>query len=689
MNFMYDSKKTLTYYVLFTFICLVCLIFIKSNTELPGPGSKSYLYKSKLEKIAKEKGIEKKDAILILLESDKVVTNSEIENFTTYLKNYKGIFENIKTAGSSYIDEAYFLSEDKKNVIFIAKTKYSLNESSFALKDFPTDMSQWAQKNNYEIYYLSQGTVSNEIFDMIHKDLDQSLYISVPITLLILVYVFKSFLLALVPLFIASTGLIISLFINLIISYFIPVSATSNQLLILLVLAIGVDYPLFFITRLREELKSFSYEVALDKTIKTTGRTIVWSGATVAISLLGLLVAGDFVLSSMAVSAFCSVVVTTVISRYLLPKVLLLFTAKNFKSKAPTKTKLNRFSVNYPKTSILASLLVLFSIMIFVRDIRLGSTMLPEILPANTMVHKTYDQLNQKFPNLTGVDLSLILKGENLEEKDDIIETFFEQISSEFDVSTPVEIEKSQDDTIYRYHLIFKGDANSEKNKELYLGLKNKYIPQYLISKNIEAEIGGTLPYIVEEQLKYAVSTKLVIISVLLFSFFILLFAFESIIIPIKAIILNLISTLTAFGFLVLCFQNEPTAIWNYSVIESFIPALLFAILFGLSMDYHVILISRIREKFLETNQIKESVVFGIESTGEMITSAALIMIAVFLVIASLRLPIMKELGVGLGVSILVDVTIIRNILLPSTMVLLGKWNWYLPKTRSFRKLYK
>ena len=176
----------------------------------------------------------------------------------------------------------------------------------------------------------------------------------------------------------------------------------------------------------------------------------------------------------------------------------------------------------------------------------------------------------------------------------------------------------------------------------------------------------------------------IVFATVLGLSFIFLLIAFRSIIIPIKAIVLNMLSTSASFGILVLVFQYFPQSILYTEVIESFVPPLLFTILFGLSMDYHVFMLSRISEEFHKTRDSRASVRIGIRQTSRTITSAALIMMSVFLVAATLKLPVMRQLGIGLAVAVLIDATLIRTSLLPATMVLLGQANWYLPKWLRF-----
>ena len=196
----------------------------------------------------------------------------------------------------------------------------------------------------------------------------------------------------------------------------------------------------------------------------------------------------------------------------------------------------------------------------------------------------------------------------------------------------------------------------------------------------VSAYFSGLLPFVIEETARYQSNTPKVILVVLALSAIFLLVAFRSIAVPVKALILNLLSTGASFGVLVSLFQFGLVPTWKYGVIEGFVPALLFSILFGLSMDYHVFLISRIQENVRLGDSTAVAVTRGINSTYRTITSAALIMAGVFGIIATLELSIMKQLGVGLAIAVILDATVVRSLLLPASMVLLGRLNWYFPK---------
>ena len=231
-----------------------------------------------------------------------------------------------------------------------------------------------------------------------------------------------------------------------------------------------------------------------------------------------------------------------------------------------------------------------------------------------------------------------------------------------------------------RFQYILPGDANSKPSHEFLHSIRDELIPQFLTPQGVEGNVSGNVPYVVDQSERYAERTPRVVGVVLVLSMVFLLLAFRSIAIPCKAVLLNLLSTVAAFGAMVAIFQWGIFGHWHFSVIEGFVPGLLFSILFGLSMDYHVLLLSRIQEEIHQGAATTQAVRIGIGSTFRTITGAALIMASVFVVAATLELPIMKQLGVGLAIAVLLDATVVRSLLLPASMVLLGQWNWYLPR---------
>jgi RND superfamily putative drug exporter len=250
--------------------------------------------------------------------------------------------------------------------------------------------------------------------------------------------------------------------------------------------------------------------------------------------------------------------------------------------------------------------------------------------------------------------------------------------------ASTTKIDYSGDGTVADIHAAIPGGPNDIANWDLARSFRSSVVPQYFGSlTGTRAYVSGDATYTMDYSNWYGGQMPLVIVFVLGMSFLLLLVAFHSIVIPIKAIILNLMSAGAAFGVLVLLFQEgwfkEITGI-RPNVIEAWAPAMIFTILFGLSMDYHVFILTRVKEARDRGLASTDAVVKGITITAGTVTSAAAIMVCVFGAFFTIQLAIMQELGIGLAVAILVDATVVRSLLLPSLMKLLGEWNWWMPR---------
>jgi hypothetical protein len=300
--------KLLLWLFFSTLLALVGL-FVGMRSVVPGPAATQTLQANPGENLAISLGLRSNDSISLSLRSNFFKSDSQefreaTENLITDLQRSSGIsFERIQTIGHTYLPKDRFISDDSKVVLVQAGTKHSIDSSAEVLKDFHIFIDAW--KADYpwlEVNYISQGIIQGEILNLINTDLDQSLIFSLPITFIILVWVFRSIFAALLPLTLAIASLLSSLGVSAIISQVVePISATSSQLVVLLVLAIGVDYSLFILSRVREEFsKGSSFVEAVDIANSTIGQAIFWSGLTVALSLTGLIFMQDSILTSMA-----------------------------------------------------------------------------------------------------------------------------------------------------------------------------------------------------------------------------------------------------------------------------------------------------------------------------------------------------------------------------------------------------
>ncbi|MBN8548928.1 MAG: MMPL family transporter [Deltaproteobacteria bacterium] len=702
---MQKEIRTLTVGIILAAVLGLFGIWRGALTVLPGPDSKEALHANAGEARAFEHGLLAKDSFFLLLGHDKYSVSDPKsvecrESIVTFLREQKDkaglpIFASIKTLGHSWSKDSLFVSDDSKHLLLLANSERPVYELPPQVKELPERIREW-QKSfpDFSLSFSSNAITNNEVFDLINHDLDTSLIYTIPITVLVLLLAFRSIAAALVTILLTAISLVCALGFSALLSHvFGPISATAAQLVVLLVMAVGTDYALFFISRMRQEVaKGLSYDQAISMTQRTTGVAIFWSGITVAISLLGLLLTRDSILSSMAVVSVFSVMITLGYTLRLLPALLRLMQGRIEKGRIQLPLvfgsgKSNSWilwSTRHPIAAVVSSSCVLIGLAALCLQLRLGSTMRPELFPDPMPTSGAYKELSRDFPDMTGTDLSLIVYAPDLERKESAgqLQEFLDVFQQSEQVRGPIAIEWSADRQVARYRYSIVGTSVDLANVAFVEDITRNLIPELARTHGIEAALSGKLVYDLEQNAVYAGRTGAVIAAVLFVSLIFLLIAFESIVVPLKALALNLASTGASFGLLVLFFQMYG---WKYGVIESFVPSLLFSVLFGLSMDYHLFLISSIQEEVRRGSSTTEAVRAALQSTYAVISSAAAIMASVFLVISCLELPLMKQLGLGLAFAVVLDATLIRCVLLPASMVLLGEWNWYMPKSLSRR----
>ncbi len=687
--------------ILFTWIALCSLAGAIGYSAglrviVPGPSSLAALKINAGERIAMEHDLPLCDGLLLVVESTSdILAEKNVAAINVLIKRLEALritgserplFTLLRSSISpGTVDKDALVSSDRLKTLIIAQSASPVYQSQRDFGAIPDVLRDWsAHYPGIMVHYLSHATGESEVLSLIERDLDHSLIYTIPITLVILIWAFGSIIAALIPLAIAAMSLIASLGVSAVVSQYVDgISATSAQFVVLLVLAIGIDYSLFFITRAREELASGAdLNLAILNTNKSAGVAIFWSGLIVSISLLGLMLMKDTVLNSMALVAVISVLITLASCLISLPACLALF-LPSLKEKQAKERKLlliTQWSLRYPIISALILAIALSLLSLYSRSMNLGNTMIPDLLPSSLQGINTFQILKRDFPNIVGGDVSLIVYGAELEERESSGELLKAiEALNQAGLRGPFRTDTSDDFFVERHKFAIDGNGNEPETKLFIDRLRREVLPSLFSPLGLTAEVAGIIPYALNEAQRYSSRLPLIFGAVLCVSAIFLLFAFKSIVIPIKAIILNLLSTCASFGILVIVFQLIPSSTLYTGVIESFIPPLLFAILFGLSMDYHVFILARITEEFYRSGDTVNAVTLGIQETSRTITSAAMIMVSVFLVAATLELPVMRQLGIGLAAAVLIDATVIRTMLLPATMVLLGRWNWYLP----------
>ena len=548
------------------------------------------------------------------------------------------------------------------------------------------------------IHGVSTTLANEEISGLVSRDLDGSLRLTIPITFAILLIAFGALVAALVPLVMAVTALLAAFGILGLYSQIIdPVSPYASQLIVLIGLAVAVDYSLFMITRARHEWrrgKDLMTGIAIASS--TAGRAVFFSGLAVVISIAGLFLLDDPLFRSMAVATIGVVLVSVVGSLTFLPAVLALLGSRLDVGRVPYFgrhhgegtgfwARLVGAVVRHPLAFATASAVLMIALASPATRLHLGQGDL-SAFPDNLDVVQAVNLIDAKWPAGTTLTVDVIVTHASDPATQEAIRQLDAKMQAIPGVSGPATTRTSTDGSVAAISWTLAGGQNDLRNRDIIREVRSDVVPQVfgaLRGSGVEALVAGDAARTLDVVAFYSGGMPMVFAFVLGLSFLLLLLAFRSVVIPIKAILLNLLSTGAAYGVMVLVFQEgwfaDVLAV-KPGVIEAFVPVIIFTILFGLSMDYHVFILTRIKEARDRGLASDAAVARGIAVTSGTVTSAAAIMVAVFAVFVTLQLYVIKQLGLGLAVAVFLDATVIRTVLLPSTMHLLGDWNWWLPR---------
>src|SRR5215207_9033719 len=522
--------------------------------------------------------------------------------------------------------------------------------------------------------------------------------LSLPITLVILVLAFGALVAAGLPLLLGLSAVAVTLGLLAPLSQLFPVDEAISSVILLVGLAVGVDYSMFYIRRERDERAAGrGKEAALDLAAATSGRAVLISGCTVMVAMSGMYLTGNVTFQSFATGTILVVAVAVVGSLTVLPGLLSKLGDNVNKGRVPFINRLHKEGaesgfwaaivgrvLRHPWISVFAAggLLVVLAIpTLHLHTANSGVQGLPRDLP----VMQTYDRIQKAFPG-GPLPAVIALKADDVttlpvtaairDLRNRAVETGL--------MRDPVTIVNSRDRTVAQIGVPLAGDGTDDTSNRALETLREDIIPAtFGRLPGAQAPVTGLTAGSFDFNELMKARAPVVFVFVLSLAFLLLMVTFRSIVIPVKAIVLNLLSVGAAYGVLVWIFQdgNLESLLGFTSIggITSWLPLFLFVILFGLSMDYHVFILTRVREGFDRGMRTEEAVSHGIRATAGVVTSAAAVMVGVFSVFATLSSIDFKEMGVGLALAVLLDATIVRAVLLPATMKLLGDWNWYLP----------
>ncbi len=573
------------------------------------------------------------------------------------------------------------------------------------------------------IHLISNTFINADINDLISSGLDSTLRLTLPLTFIILLFAFGAIVASVVPLVLAISSLLAAFGILGIYSQIAgPVSANATQLIVLIGLAVAVDYSLFMVTRFRVERRAGRDRArAIEVSSSTAGRAVFFSGLAVMISLAGLVTLGVSLFTSMAIGTISVVLVSVVGSLTFLPASLAILgdrvnlgrpstwvprlvtapplgpvsrwghSANAWLHRRATRQEGSGFwgtlvtaVMARPIRLMILSAALLLALGTPVLHLRTGISDI-NAFPDSIDGVAGIKLLDEKWPSGTELKLEVVVTNADKPETLAAIQQLKTEGLKLAGLSQPVEVTPSKDGHVALVSFTMAGGQNDEANRNLVRQARNELDPSVFGTlPDVRTYVTGNAAFSVDVTKVYADGIPTIFVFVLGLSFLLMLVAFHSIVIPIKAILLNLLSTAAAYGILVLVFQDgflaSPLGITPSGVIESWVPLFIFTILFGLSMDYHLFILTRIKEARDRGLASREAVAKGISVTSGTITSAASIMVVVFAVFVTLKFVFIQQLGLGLAVAVFVDATVIRCVLLPASMTVLGDWNWWMPR---------
>ncbi|MGE5636118.1 MAG: MMPL family transporter [Nocardioidaceae bacterium] len=557
------------------------------------------------------------------------------------------------------------------------------------------DQAERAQPG-FKIGVAGDGTADKQLSDSIGDDFAKAETLSVPITLLILVVAFGAVVAAGIPVILAISAVMATIGLVSIPSQIFPVDDAIGSVILLIGMAVGVDYSLFYLRREREErARGRSPRDAIDAAAATSGRAVLVSGLTVIAAMSGMALGGSSVFLSFGIGTLLVVAVALLGSLTVLPALMSLLGDRLEKGRIPFIPRRGRRAgesrawsavvrtvMRRPALAILVAGGALVALAIPAFGMNVKTTGLEEF-PKGFSTIQTYERIQDLYPS-EHPSADLVVQADDVRSPSvtGAIEEVASKARAEGVALGAPDVRVNHEGTVASVSLPLVGDGENAKSKKALSELRDDLIPAAFQGTAAQVDVGGDVASNVDWQDSMKSHLPVVFGFVLVLSFLLLLVTFRSVVIPITSIALNMLSVGAAYGLLVLVFQDgfaQGLLGAHSNGVTSWLPLFLFVVLFGLSMDYHVFILSRIKELVDRGLPTEKAIERGIGSTAGTVTSAAIVMVAVFSIFATLSFVEFKQMGVGLAAAILIDATLIRGVLLPAAMKLLGERNWYLP----------
>jgi RND superfamily putative drug exporter len=550
-------------------------------------------------------------------------------------------------------------------------------------------------RNGVQVAITGEQTTDEDYTKLSEDDLRKGeLFFGLPAALVILLLVFGAVVTAFVPILMAIVSIIVALALTAIVGQQFELSFYVVNMLTGMGLALGIDYSLFVVSRYREQRRlGDERRAAIDVAGQTACRAVAFSGSAFVLAMLGMVLVPDTILRSLAVGAILVGIVSVAAALTLLPALLALagdrinalrlpFLGRSAGAEGRFWSAIVHRVMRRPGISLAAGVAVLLLLAAPVLDLGIGQAGI-QTLPERFHSRQGFEALDQAFGVGTLDDVDVVVEGDVASAQITRAIGTLRKEMREARAFGPSSVEPHEAQGIAIVSAPVLGDSRDTQAIAAVRHLRNDLVPAAFGTTDARALVTGETAEAIDYFALIDRWLPIVFTFVLGLSFVLLTLAFRSVVVAAKAIVLNLLSVGAAYGLLVLVFQkgvgNELFGFEQVQKIEAWVPLFLFSVLFGLSMDYHVFLLSRIRERYTETGDNAAAVAFAIGSTARLITGAALIIVAVFAGFAAGDLVMFQQMGFGVAVSLLLDATLIRSVLVPAAMTLLGPWNWYLP----------
>ncbi|MBI5104853.1 MAG: MMPL family transporter, partial [Solirubrobacterales bacterium] len=549
-----------------------------------------------------------------------------------------------------------------------------------------------------QIEQIGGASTNKAVQAVIGDDLQKAGALSLPVTMIILLLTFGTLVAAGLPLLIGITSVIAALGVVAIPSGWLPIDGNLAAVILLIGLAVGVDYSLFYLRREREERAAGRSEgAALEAAAATSGRAVLISGATVIVAMAGMLISGDKAFISFAEGTIAVVAIAMFASLTVLPAMLSWLGDRVEKGRIPLLGRRRPAGRSRFWTAVTARVMRRPALALVLAGGLLVALAVPALqlksvtsdihqLPQDLPVIRTYNDVRAVFPT-EGVIAQVVVEADDV--RSGAVAAGIGRLRAAVARSDRFlpgsEVEVARDGTVAKVTVPTKGTGTDAASSGALDELRGEIIPA-TVGRVDGATVNVSGDAAMSRDSASQLNSRLPLIFAFVFglAFLLMLVTFRSIVIPIKAIVLNLLSVGAAYGVLVLVFQQgRGEALLGFTAnggVANWLPLFLFVVLFGLSMDYHVFILSRVRELHDRGMPSDLAVQEGISTTAGTVTSAAAVMVGVFSVFVTLSFLDFKELGLGLAAAVLIDATVVRGVLLPASMKLLGDWNWYLPR---------